>query len=199
MAAVRQDARHRVHWGCPVQQRSIENAWVAVQVKVNREQAVAMILRRAGYEEFTPLYCRREPRARAGRQRPLFPGYIFCRYTTRIAYRIVQAPGVIRIIGEPHAPISVAEHEIAAIQRIVRSGIYHEPWRSAEPGTRARISAGPLRDLEGTLIAVGDVARLIVSVTVLQRAIAVEVRGEDVDVVDTDVPRETRLALGAAG
>jgi transcription termination/antitermination protein NusG len=175
-----------------VQQRSLENAWVAVQVKLNREHVVSAILRRAGYEEFLPLYCPRSPGTTASRERPLFPGYLFCRYTTRIAYRIVQAPGVIRLVGESHAPLPVDEHEITAIQRVVRSGIYNEPWRFAEPGARVRIRVGPLCGLEGTLVTVRNVDRLIISVTLLQRAIAVTVRGTEVEMIEPAVPLQAR-------
>ncbi len=166
-----------------MQYRSLENAWVAVQVRINREKAVAVILRRAGYEEFLPLYSPRGRGAPAERERPLFPGYLFCRYSSRIAFRIVQASGVIRLVGEAHAPLPVDDDEIAAIQRVVSSGVYNEPWRFAQPGTRVRINVGPLRGLEGTLVSVRNLWRLIISVTLLQRALAIEVRGEDVEVI----------------
>lgn len=166
-----------------MQTDALERAWVAVQVKVNRERGVATILRQAGYEEFLPLYRPRGPHVTTPREQPLFPGYLFCRYNWRNPYRIVQAPGVIRLLGEAHAPTPIDEDEILAIRRVVESGLYSEPWRFAEPGSRVRISVGPLSGLEGTLVAVRNTWRLIVSVQLLQRAIAVEVRGTDTQVI----------------
>jgi transcription antitermination factor NusG len=130
------------------------------------------------------MYSPRPSSAIAARERPLFPGYLFCRYVTHISYRIVQAPGVIRLVGESHAPLPVDEDEITAIQRVVRSGIYNEPWRFAEPGARVRIRVGPLCGLAGTLVTVRNLEWLIISVTLLQRAIAVSVRGADVEILE---------------
>jgi transcription antitermination factor NusG len=164
-----------------VSEHPLEQVWVAVQVRVKREKAVAAILRQAGYEEFLPLSSQRRAGRLARRAQPLFPGYVFCRYSLRIAYRIVQAPGVIRILGEAHAPTPVQEEEILALQRVVTSGVHSEPWRFAEPGMAVRVTKGPLRGLEGSLVAVKNAWRLIVSVTLLRRAIAAEVWAEDVE------------------
>jgi transcription termination/antitermination protein NusG len=177
---------------------SLENAWVAVQVKVNREKSVAAILRRAGYEAFLPLYRARGARSPIRHPRPLFPGYLFCRYDSRINFRIIQTPGVIRLVGEARTPMPIAEDEIAAIERVVQSGIYSEPWRLAEAGAHVRVCRGPLSGLEGTLIAVKSFWRLIVSVTLLQRSIAVDIAGDDVEIISRE-PRTWHSASTTVG
>jgi transcription antitermination factor NusG len=177
---------------------SLENAWVAVQVKVNREKSVSAILRRAGSEEFLPLYRARGAPAPIRYSRPLFPGYLFCRFDSHINFRIIQAPGVIRLVGEARTPMPIAEDEIAAIERVVKSGVYSEPWRLAAVGAHVRVCRGPLSGLEGTLIAVKNFWRLIVSVTLLQRAIAVDIAGDDIEIISQE-PRPWHSASTTAG
>lgn len=181
-----------------MQHVSLERQWVAVQVKVNREKSVSAMLRRAGYEEFLPLYRARGARSPLRYPRPLFPGYLFCRYDSRISFRIIQTPGVIRLVGEARTPMPIADDEIAAIERVVHSGVYSEPWRFAEAGAHVRVCRGPLSGLEGTLIAVKNFWRLIVSVTLLQRAIAVDIAGDDIEILSSEA-RPWHSASSPAG
>jgi transcription antitermination factor NusG len=67
------------------------------------------------------------------------------------------------------------EHEIDAIRLIVGSGVAASPWPFFEVGERVRIISGPLQRLEGTLIDVQEGRSLVVSVSLLQRSIAVKV------------------------
>jgi transcription antitermination factor NusG len=67
------------------------------------------------------------------------------------------------------------EHEIEAIRLIVGSGVQANPWPFFEVGERVRIISGPLQQLEGILIDVQEGRSLVVSVSLLQRSIAVKV------------------------
>jgi transcription antitermination factor NusG len=165
---------------------ALDGAWVAVHVKLHRERSIAAFLSRLGYELFLPTYA--EARAsQTASPRPLFPGYLFCRYLSKAVFRIVQVPGVIRLVGNANSPEAVDEAELDAIRRIVDLGVMSEPWRFLELGQRVRIVEGPLRDIEGTLTAVRNGWRLIVSVTLLQRAVAVEVDARSVESVRPNI------------
>lgn len=63
---------------------------------------------------------------------------------------------------------------------VVSSGLTAQPWPFLTVGQRVRIEYGSLRGLEGFLIAVKNSHRLVVSVTLLQRSVAVEVDQDSV-------------------
>jgi transcriptional antiterminator NusG len=156
----------------------IHGAWVAIYVRANHERAVADQLAVYGYEPFLPT--RPAPARRLKRRAgaPLFPGYVFCRYRVQPAFRILQVPGVVRILTHGTTPAVLCAEELDAIRRIVSVDVLVEPWRFLEVGRRVRITAGPLRGLEGTLVALGNHLRMVVSVTMLRRSVAVKVDAE---------------------
>jgi transcription antitermination factor NusG len=150
--------------------------WFALQVRTRHEMGVARHIRGIGYEEFLPLYmCRKRWSDRVKEvESPLFPGYLFCRFDPQNRLPILKIPGVIQIVGNSRQPIPVDEGEIDAIQNLVTSGIPNQPWPFLEVGERVHIEAGPLRGLEGVLVEFRGSRRLILSVTLLQRSVAVE-------------------------
>jgi transcription antitermination factor NusG len=150
--------------------------WFALQVRTRHEMGVARHIRGIGYEEFLPLYmCRKRWSDRVKEvESPLFPGYLFCRFDPQNRLPILKIPGVIQIVGNSRQPIPVDESEINAIQSLVTSGIPNQPWPFLEVGERVHIEAGPLRGLEGVLVEFRGSRRLILSVTLLQRSVAVE-------------------------
>jgi len=137
---------------------------------------VARHIRGIGYEEFLPLYtCRKRWSDRVKEVgSPLFPGYLFCRFDPQNRLPILKIPGVIQIVGNSRQPIPVDEGEINAIQNLVTSGIPNQPWPFLELGKRVHIEAGPLRGLEGVLVEFRGSRRLILSVALLQRSVAIE-------------------------
>ncbi len=151
--------------------------WYALRVKSNREMVVAATLKNRGYEEFLPTYTRGDGRGPGGRHlvRPLFPGYVFARLDLARRLPVLTIPGVVHILGMGKTPIPVAEEEIAAIRTIVASSLPVQPWPSLKPGDRVLIESGPLAGIEGTLIGMKGQYRLVASVTLLQRSVAVEI------------------------
>jgi transcription antitermination factor NusG len=53
-----------------------------------------------------------------------------------------------------------------------------KPWPFLQQGQKIRIEAGPLSGTEGTLLRIKNELRLVVSVTLLQRSLAVELDQE---------------------
>jgi transcription antitermination factor NusG len=70
-------------------------------------------------------------------------------------------------------PIPVEENEIAAVQRVVNSGVLAQPWPFLKTGEQVTIEEGPLRHVTGILAAIDGSERLIVSISLLQRSLAV--------------------------
>jgi transcriptional antiterminator NusG len=155
----------------------LQHPWFALQVRAYREMAVADHLRGKGYEWFLPQYkCRKRWSDRVKIvDAPLFPGYLFCRFNPQNRLPILKTPGVFQIVGCNGMPIAVDEMEIKAIQALVASGMPNQPWPFLAVGDRIRIESGPLRDLEGILVKFKGEHRLVLSVTLLQRSVAVEI------------------------
>jgi transcription antitermination factor NusG len=154
--------------------------WHAVHTRSNCERITAAGLQHKGYEQFLPIY--RSRRRWSDRvveiDQPLFPGYVFCRFEACERLPIVTTPGVVSIIGFGIQPAPIPDSEIAAIQAIIRSGLATEPCPFLREGQRIRITRGSLENLEGILVKKKSEWRMIVSVNMLQRSIAVEIDRE---------------------
>jgi transcriptional antiterminator NusG len=157
-----------------------DNDWVALLVRVNHERSVGAHLVRFGYERFIPT---RTATATSGakQEMPLFPGYVFARFQLHNPHRMVHAPGVIRLLGDDHGPAVVPEQEIESIRRITAQGVYAEPWKFMIVGDRVRVVSGPLSGVEGLLVEKRNGLRLVISVTLLRRAVAVVVKASEVE------------------
>jgi transcription antitermination factor NusG len=88
---------------------------------------------------------------------------------------ILTAPGVIRIVGYDRVPVPVDEAEIKALQTLVTSEVPTEPWPFLRIGEQVQIESGPLHGLKGILLEVRGTRRLVLSVSLLQRSVAVEI------------------------
>lgn len=151
--------------------------WFAVHVWTGREQSCARHLSARGYEVFLPCYL--EQRRWSDRvkrvNRALFAGYVFCHIASMTIAKIVTAPGVIRVVGDANGPLPVCSDEIEAIRRIVHARFNAEPYQFPRVGDRVRLESGPLRGLEGIVQPIHNRHRLVVAVSLLQRAVAVEI------------------------
>jgi transcription antitermination factor NusG len=174
--------------------------WFAVRVKSRCEKVVAQMAEGRGFEEFLPVY--RSRRKWSDRQQdvelPLFPGYLFCRLNPEHRLPLLTIPGVLHIVGIGKTPVPVDDFEIAAIQGAVQSGLSAEPWPFLEVGDRVRLEAGPLTGLEGILVGSDKQQRIVVSVTLLRRSVAVTIERDWVrplDRSDNDLPRPFKSLL----
>ncbi len=140
--------------------------WYALRVRQRHEKATAAALRNKGYDPFLPLYRARHRWSDriAELELPLFPGYLFCRFDPRDRRApIVSTAGVIQLVGAGGVPCPVDDAEIAAVQRILRSGLPAEPWPYLQSGAAVSIGAGALAGLEGIFVEAKKHHRLVVS------------------------------------
>jgi transcription antitermination factor NusG len=156
---------------------NVRHAWYALRVRSRHENTVASHLQARGYESFLPLY--KSTRRWSDRfkeiELPLFPGYVFSQFNRLNRLPILSIPGIVHVVGVGRTPVPVDETEIAALQAAVKSGLPRQPWPFVEIGHRVRIEHGPLRGVEGLLLGFRGHQRLVLSVTLLQRSVAVQV------------------------
>jgi transcription antitermination factor NusG len=115
--------------------------------------------------------------------RPLFPGYVFCRFDHKARLPILTTPGVVAVIGFGNDPAPIEETEIEAVRTVLRSGLATEPCPFLREGQRVRVKRGALEGVEGILMKKKNEFRMVVSVGMLQRSIAVEIDREWIDAI----------------
>jgi transcription antitermination factor NusG len=151
--------------------------WFAILARTGREKRATLLLENSGYECYLPVS--KSTRIWSDRVKeievPLFPGYLFCRMNPNNRLPVLMTPGVFQIVGMGRTPIPVEEQEIAAIHRVEKSGLSTIPWPYLQVGHVARIESGPLRGMNGIVIGIKSGLKLVLSVNLLQRSIAVEI------------------------
>jgi transcription antitermination factor NusG len=151
--------------------------WFAIRVKSQCERLVSDTLRQRGYEEFYPQYWSRRLWSDRVKlmQRPLFAGYIFCRFDMDQRRSILDVPGVFHIVGHGKRPLPIDLAEIEALRVVDRSGQTVSPWGGLEVGQIVRIEVGPMSGIQGTLLRFKGTSLLILGVKLLNRSVAVQV------------------------
>ena len=154
-----------------------EFPWFALQVWSRRESLTATYLQGQGYECFLPLSksIRRWSDRMKEVEQPLFPGYLFCRFDLHNRGPILMTPGVWQIVGMGRTPMPVEESEVEAIRQALASGLPSQLWPYLRIGQRVRVNHGCLNNLEGILINFKGSNRVVLSVTLLQRSVAMEI------------------------
>ena len=152
-------------------------AWYALQVRSRKEAYVANQIQAQGIECLFPLY--KSARKWSDRvkevEQPLFPGYLFCKFDFQNRRPIVTTPGVLQVVGYGRTAVPVSEQEIQALRLAVSSEVPKHPWPYLEVGQRVRVVYGTLTGLEGILVNMKGNHRVVLSVSLLQRAVAMEV------------------------
>lgn len=151
--------------------------WFALQIRTHWESSTTLLLSGKGYPVFFPTY--RTKKRWNGRFRevnaPLFPGYVFCQFDAQKRLPVLITPGVIAVVSRGRIPLPVDENEMASIRRVISSGFRAEPWPYLELGQKVRIEGDVLRGLEGILINFKGNHRIVVSVSLLRRSVALEI------------------------
>jgi transcription antitermination factor NusG len=150
--------------------------WFALQTRPRNEKQVERLLTHKGYECCLPMY--RQKRRWSDRvievELPLFPMYVFCRFVSSAIGKAISTPGVTRIVGFGGQPAEVEVKEIESLQLLGQSDLLREPWTYIPNGTLVQVETGPLTGAQGIFYSCVDTRRLVISVTLLQRSIAVQ-------------------------
>jgi transcription antitermination factor NusG len=154
--------------------------WHAVRVRSKSEHLVNRVLSNKGFETFLPTY--RSRRIWSDRivelHRPLYPGYVFCRFEFDRRLPILQSIGVVDVVTAGGAPLPLPEKDILTVRRLVDSQLNTSPCPFLTVGQRVEIYKGPLRGIEGILLLQKGVHRLVISIPLLQRSVNVEIEGD---------------------
>ena len=156
-------------------------AWYAVRVRVRSEDRVAMLLEHKEVEFFAPSWA--ETRIYSDRVRQTsaaaFPGYVFCRIDLAHRLLVLNTPGVQGLAGAS-GPEIVEEQIIENLRKAFSQAELASPLPYVNYGDRVRVLWGPMAGSEGFLVRTKGKDRLVISVDLLQRSVAVEVDASSV-------------------
>lgn len=159
--------------------------WFALHVKTRHEQAVAAGLEAKNIESLVPVMNQRRhwsDRLKTVRS-PIFPGYVFCRLEQARKLAAVRTPGVIRVVAFDGRDCPLEATEIESLQALSATEAAAQPCGYLPNGQRVRLVDGPLAGLTGVLARSEKTNRLIVSIDILQRSVAVDVGNARVQTV----------------
>jgi len=160
--------------------------WFALQIRYRFEKKIEVQLSGKGLEVFLPL--RHEHRKWSDRQKlvsvPLFPGYAFVRSARSVSLRlqVLQTPGVMGFVSFAGTAAVVPQKQIEDLRLLLAQAVPFTLYPFLQVGQRVRIRGGCLDGVEG-LLAQRDKGKLVISIESIQRSLAVEIQGYEVELI----------------
>ncbi len=166
--------------------------WWALYTRHQHEKTVANMLSAKGFEVFLPLYqsTRRWKDRNKVIDLPLFPCYVFVRGGLDRRLQVVTTPGVHMILFHGEHVAIIPEAEIQAIQKAVSGPFRVEPHPFLKCGERVRVTRGSLEGVEGILLRKKNLYRLVLSVDMMAKSVAMEIDATDVEPVSAQDSRD---------
>ena len=160
-----------------------ERYWFAVYTASNHEKKVQQHLQAREIETYLPLYTvsrRWRNRTSVNLELPLFSSYVFVRIARTENARVLAVPNVRFFVGDGRKALSLPDEEIDTL----RSGLHLrrvDPYPYVKVGARARIGSGPLAGLEGIVVRKDDQLRVVLSLDLIRKSIAVHVSADELE------------------
>jgi transcription antitermination factor NusG len=157
--------------------------WYALYTCPRHEKSVALQIEQRRIACFLPLYrsLRRWKDRRKELELALFPGYVFVRMALQDRLQVLQIASVVRFVSFHGQPVPLPETEIEALRARLGGGVRAQPHPYLTVGRRVRVRSGPLAGTQGILIRRKEKCRLILSLDLIMRSVAVEVDEADVE------------------
>lgn len=170
-----QSAGNRIH----------ETHWYALYTSPRHEKVVARQLNDRCVQNFLPLYrtWHRWKDRRKQVELALFPGYVFVRIEEQNKLHVLKTPGAVNLVSFNGKPAALPESEIEALRSALDHEVCAEPCPYLRVGRKVRVVRGPMAGAEGILTRKRDKYRVVISVEVLMRSVALEIDGADLEAV----------------
>ena len=160
--------------------------WFAVQTRYRFEKKVVAQLNQKSCEVYLPLLS--EHHTWSDRNKvvtiPLFRGYAFVRIDQSSDARqaVLQTAGLIGFVSFGGIVVAVPPKQIEDLQLLLREKGSFSLHPFVHSGQRVRIRSGCLRGLEGVLVK-QEQGKLLISIESIQRSLAVEIQGYELELV----------------
>jgi transcription antitermination factor NusG len=159
--------------------------WYALYTCPRHEKRVAEQMEERLISCFLPLYrsVRRWKDRRKELDLALFPGYVFVHIALRDKLQVLKVPGAVRLVTFNGEPAALPEQEIECLRKRQSNFGTIEPHPYLRVGRRVRVRSGPMQGLEGIIRRSKDKCRVVFSLELIMRSVAIEVDEADLELV----------------
>jgi transcription antitermination factor NusG len=163
--------------------RAAERKWYALYTCARHEKQVARQIEQRHIPCFLPVYrsVRRWKDRRKEVELALFPSYVFVHIALKDRLQVLQMASAVRFVSFNGHPVPLPEADMEALMNGLRRGVRAEPHPYLTAGRRVRVRSGPLTGAEGILVRRKDRFRVVLSLDLIMRAVAVEVDEVDIE------------------
>jgi transcription antitermination factor NusG len=178
--------------------------WYALHTKSHFENKVFDALCGKSVEAFYPrvqVMSRRKDR-RLKIFLPMIPGYVFVRshLEPEEYHHIIRTPGIVRMVSFKGMPVPAKDEEIASLMILDGTDRTVQNRAYMKKGDRVMIMDGPLKGLVGFYLHhKGQTDKVVVSVELLHRSLAVEIEDWALERVPSTEPVSNGSPRGLAG
>jgi transcription termination/antitermination protein NusG len=158
-------------------EKPLSPRWYALHVRSKFEDTAAFRLEDMGVRQYLPKVSTLGQTKRKDHHSSsiLFPGYIFCFIDLTTGPKLYTVPGFIRIVGNGRSPIPIEDSEIELVRKLIDSALSLNPHPYLEQGSRIHIVGGALAGVSGTFLRTERSDRVVVSLPLLKRSVAVAI------------------------
>jgi transcription antitermination factor NusG len=160
--------------------------WYALQTRTRFERRICQQVQAKHHEAYVPVSKTRHRWSDRYQtvETPIFPGYVFVRSTecTDSRLAILQTNGVYAFVAFNGIIARITDQQISDLRRLETYSGPCSPYPFLKSGRRIRIVGGCLDGLEGIFVAERG-RKLVISIAPMQRSIALDVEGYDIEPV----------------
>jgi transcription antitermination factor NusG len=158
-----------------------EPRWYACYTRARHEKLVDRLLGERGFETFLPLM----PRVSEWKDRkkvvewPLFPSYVFGRFSQADMTRVLSTPGVAALVRSNGRPAPIADDELRNVRRLVQvlsTGAVepqHRPYIAE--GEWVEVTGGPFQGLRGVVVQQRNRRRVLIGIKAIGQGLEVDI------------------------
>jgi len=160
--------------------------WYAAYTSARHEKRVTQQLNERQIPSFLPTYwsVRRWKDRRKRLELPLFPSYVFVQINDQNRLNLLRLPGVLGLVCFQGRPVPVTSAEIENLRRSLTESTVVQPHPYLKVGRRVRVRSGAMAGVEGVLVRKRDRARIVLSISILQRSVSVDIDEADVEPIN---------------
>ena len=151
--------------------------WFAIQTLSRHEKVVRSQLEMRNVETLLPTMRRLSQWTDRKKEIevPLFAGYCFARFSLANRLPVLQSQGVVRVIGSGGQPEPIPDEEIESLKKLIISPSDYVCCSYLREGMLVEVIRGPLQGVKGRLVREARSCRLVLSISLIQRAVTIEI------------------------
>lgn len=164
----------------PPAQLYAEPHWYACYTRARHEKQVETQLRQHGFESYLPVI--QQVRQWSDRKKvvqfPLFPSYVFGRFTLREVHAVLTTPGVSTIVRAGGYPTPIPDGDLENVKRFARAiaetGLEVEAQPFLTEGQWVRVQDGPFEGVEGVVVERRGRKRVLVGLAAIGQGLEID-------------------------